>query len=543
MAGGKETPRQKMIGMMYLVLTALLAMNVSTTVLDKFAFINQSLETANNQTSERNQVTLESMKKSVQEKGSKPEDMAVISAAEEIRKKTAEVVSSLNESKEEFINITGGFEDPNAKDMMHIKGKTNYDKVGHYMAPKSQGGEGKGEAMKGILNGYVDNVKQVLLKSGVKQEQLGSFKVLAVDADEDPYFSKDPNQKGKPWASLQFDHSPTHAALATVSEFQANVLEYETQAIELLKGRVGLKEITFDEIRPVVMPQSQYVAAGTKYIAEMFIAASASSLNDKIKMTYNGKAIQVAEGKGKVEFTVTPGKYDKDGNAKKSFEAAISVPTKGGDTTFTSTIDYFVVKPVIQIQSQSVNALYYNCGNALDVQVPALGTQYNPSFSAKGGRAIKGSTKGAVTVVPKSRKVTLTVSSNGNVVGSRNFGVRAIPAPEVKVFGSNGKPVDLKKGISSRASAIYIKAIPDNSFKEFLPKDARFKVAQAEVTLVSGGIGRGTKRGGEKINLRGMNARKGDVLVIEIKSVQRKNFRGEVENFPKFNKYINIPLK
>ena len=46
MAGGKETPRQKMIGMMYLVLTALLALNVSTTVLDKFAFINKSLEGA-----------------------------------------------------------------------------------------------------------------------------------------------------------------------------------------------------------------------------------------------------------------------------------------------------------------------------------------------------------------------------------------------------------------------------------------------------------------------------------------------------------------
>lgn len=71
MAGGKETPRQKMIGMMYLVLTALLALNVSSTVLDKFAFINQSLERANSESLERNARTIEGMKGAAKDKGNK----------------------------------------------------------------------------------------------------------------------------------------------------------------------------------------------------------------------------------------------------------------------------------------------------------------------------------------------------------------------------------------------------------------------------------------------------------------------------------------
>ena len=238
MAGGKETPRQKMIGMMYLVLTALLALNVSTTVLDKFAFINQSLEQANGETQTRNGQTVVGMKESVKEKGNRPDDLKIVAAAEELRAKTQELISSLEESKETFISITGGYEE-GGKDRMHIKGKTNYDKVGHYMMPKEEGGDGNGEVMQAQLNGYADYIKDLLKKNGAKDNELAKYDKLAVDADEDPYWKKDPNQKGKKWSQLSFHDSPTHAALATVSEFQANVLGYETAAMDFLKEATG----------------------------------------------------------------------------------------------------------------------------------------------------------------------------------------------------------------------------------------------------------------------------------------------------------------
>jgi gliding motility-associated protein GldM len=545
MAGGNETPRQKMIGMMYLVLTALLALNVSTTVLDKFAFINQSLEQANGETSTRNSQTLSGMTKSVEEKGNRKEDLEVISAAEQLRLRTQELLASLEESKETFVTITGGYSEGKDGDRMHIEGKTNYDKVGHYMMPKEDGGDGNGEPMQELLNGYTEFVKDLLKKNGAEDKDVERFHKLARDANEDDYWKNDPNQRGKKWSQLNFHDSPTHAALATVSEFQANVLGFETAALDYLKKRVGLKDLTFDEIKPVVMPESRYVAAGTKYVAEMFIAASASGLNDQITMSYNGSNIPVADGIGKVEFTATPGTYDKEGNAKKTFEAAIKVPLGGGlDTIFTSTIEYFVSKPVIQIQSQSVNALYLNCGNKLDVQVPALGNAYNPSFSAQGGDALKGSERGQVTVVPKSRKVVLTVSSNGNRIGSREFGVRAIPAPEIKAFTDQGE-VNMKDGIPAKTPRLFLQAIPDPSFKEFLPDDAKFLVAEAELTLVSGGLGRGSMRSGGQVNLSQINrtARKGDIISVEIKKVQRQNFRKQVEDFNRFQRFLSIPLK
>ncbi len=547
MAGGKETPRQKMIGMMYLVLTALLALNVSTTVLDKFAFINQSLEQANAETSTRNSQTLQGMTKSVEEKGNRKEDLDVIAATEQLRSKTQEVLASLEESKETFVEITGGYSEgaKETKDRMHIEGKTNYDKVGHYMMPKEDGGDGNGAAMQQLLNGYAEFVRELLTENGADEKELLKYHKLALDANEDDYWKKDPNQRGKKWSQLNFHDSPTHAALATVSEFQANVLGYETAAMDYLKKRVGLKDLTFDDIKPVVMPESRYVAAGTPYVAEMFIAASASGLNDQIKMTYNGNAIPVADGIGKVQFTATPGNYDSEGNARKTFEAAINVPLGGGlDTTFTSTIEYFVSKPVITIQSQSVSALYLNCGNAIDVQVPALGNAYNPRYRTKGGDAVPGSTKGAVTLVPNARKFDLTVLSNGNEIGTRSFGVRAIPAPEIKVLTDQGE-VNMKDGMPAKTPRIRIVAVPDPSFAEFLPNDAKFRVAEAELTLVSGGLGRANMRSSENVNLAQINrnARKGDLIAIEIKKVQRQNFRKQVEDFGRFQRHMSIPLK
>ena len=544
MAGGKETARQKMIGMMYLVLTALLALNVSSTVLDKFAFINESLERANAETSERNARTISGMKSAAKDKGNRADDLKVVADAEALRIETQKIMAELEKYKETFVEITGGYMEGHKKDKRFINGKTDYDRVGSHMMPVEEGGEGNGVRMKELLNGYATHIQEIIKKNGADESKMKQYHKIALDAEEDPIYQKDENQKGKKWSQLAFENSPTHAALATVSEFQANVLSFETSALDFLVRRVGLKDLTFDDIRPVVMPASQYVAAGTKYKADMFIAASASGLNDKMVMTYNGEKVPMVGGIGKVEFTATPGNYDKNGNAKKQIIAEITVPQGGGtDTTFTDTIDYYVVRPVIQIQSQSVNALYFNCGNALDVQVPALGTLYNPSFSARGADAIKGSVAGQVTIVPRSLgKVTLTVSSNGNVIGSREFGVRGIPAPDIKVYTSAGE-VNLKEGIPARTTELFLRAIADESFAQFLPEDAKFLVAEAEITLVSGGLGRGSIRGGGKINLRGMSGRKGDQLAIEIKKVQRRNFRKQVENFKKFTRFINIPLK
>src|SRR5688500_18047214 len=103
MAGGKETPRQKMIGMMYLVLTALLALQVNSAILLKFQFLDESLMGVNGKTVTDNAGVLTNIKSSVNKSGNRPSDAAVLNQAQEIRKRTDEMVKYIRSIREKLI--------------------------------------------------------------------------------------------------------------------------------------------------------------------------------------------------------------------------------------------------------------------------------------------------------------------------------------------------------------------------------------------------------------------------------------------------------
>ena len=199
----------------------------------------------------------------------------------------------------------------------------------------------------------------------------------------------------------------------------------------------------------------------------------------------------------------------------------------------------------MQIQSASVQALYFKCGNKLNVSVPALGAQYKPSFSASGAAVMSGAKVGDVTLVPNSREVTLNVSSGGNAIGSQTFQVRPIPKPTIEAFAS-GRPVNDKQGTPGTAVRSFsLKAIPDAGFLTFLPDDAKFRVSRYEVTLV-----RGKRPALQTKTITGPQAdlsdianayREGDRLYVEVKDVQRQNFQGNVEPVS-VSRTFNIPL-
>jgi gliding motility-associated protein GldM len=259
-------------------------------------------------------------------------------------------------------------------------------------------------------------------------------------------------------------------------------------------------------------------------------------------MTLNGKELKVENGSGKIEFTATPGAYGADGTVRKTFEATAKLK----DSVYRDEIEYFVAKPVIQVQSASLSTLYLNCGNKLNVGVPALGTSYNPSFSVKGGSSIQGKERGQVTIVPSAPKVTLGVSSNGNRIGDVEFDVQRIPKPEIKIF-SGSKPVNLKQGESAGALRVLrSQAIPDENFKTQLPDDAQYKVTRWTITLARGprAIGQPIKATSETVNLSALmtNARAGDRLVVSVEQVLRRNFRGNTEEVNVGEQVVSINL-
>ncbi|TGE05347.1 type IX secretion system motor protein PorM/GldM [Hymenobacter fodinae] len=525
MAGGKETPRQKMIGMMYLVLTALLALQVNSAILLKFKFLDESLGSINDKVSNANEGAVKGIQAQVEKNRNQARDLAVLKQSQEIRDRTKQMVSYLDEVRSKLLSATEN------KGKNEFKNMSAEDKVAITML----GGTRNGEAykMKEELNKYSAYIKQFVPNAGP----------LALDAREDAMVT-DPEQKSKNFAELNFENTPVVAALAVLSQKEAEVLKYESDALAAQAAKVGGSVIVFDKIGAFASAESNTVAAGTKYKAELFLTASASGLNPS--MTLNGSPLAVGpDGKGKVEFTARPGSFDAAGNAKASWKGTIRFKQNGRDTTFNVTVPYTVTKPVMQIQSASVQALYFKCGNKLSVQVPALGAQYDPSFSASGASTIKGSAKGEVTLVPNSKQVTLSVSSGGNAIGSQTFEVRPIPKPEIKCI-VGGREANEKQGTPITAVRnMQLRAVADAGFSTFLPDDARFRVTRYEVTLV-----RGRRPAMPTIPVNGPNvdlssvvnsAREGDRLYIEVKEVQRMNFQGNTEQV-NVSKQFNIPL-
>ena len=535
MAGGSN-PRQKMINLMYLVLIAMLALNVDTKVLKKFILINQSFETTNSEKVVDNSNKIEAIRSAVNDSGNRKEDTDVLSLSESVREKSDAVINYMAEIKNTIIIETGG---KDAK--TGIKGYKDIDFVYSYMQQdEDKNGLSNGDELQNFINEFSTFIQDSVYMG----DENSGIHDLARNADQIPMYADDPPTDPS-FTKLNFGFGTSAGAgLATLSQLQADVINLEIKALDKLAASVGAADLKFDVVTLTTLPEQKVVAAGAKYRTQLFLSAASSAIVPT--MTADGDTLDVTNGRGYYEFTAKGDQYDREGLSKQSYVGTISVTLPGGrDTTFIDTVEYFVARPVIQIQSASVQALYLNCGNEITVNVPALGSEYNPTFSARGGDVVRGSKAGQVTIIPKSQKVDLNVSNAGNFIGSQSFGVRQIPAPEIKAR-IRGKEIDAKTGIPVSTPNFSLDAIADASFAEFLPKDARFQVREAEINLVRAGRGVSRQRVNSKdVNLNKLaGKRKGDNIVIEIKRVARANFRGEVEEFKNFApRYITIPLK
>jgi gliding motility-associated protein GldM len=528
MAGQKETPRQKMIGMMYLVLTALLALQVSNAVLEKFAIINETLGQLIEDTNTANARELER----IIESGGKSEKEK-IKAAVEKAKKVREVTKTTNDWIDEL-----------KKEMMRISGSSEVDERlinNHGSAVATMMIDKKspwGSKLETTLDNYVKELKNI---TGLE------FHTLAKAPKDIPVFASDPDHVRKDFLTFTFENTPVIAALASVTQIQSEVMEYESVALRKLSEDAEAATVRFESIIPMVKPKSSVVAAGAAYEADMFISASSSSLSPE--MFYNGKAIPVEADPvtgvkmGKVKFTATAANFDAQGNAKQSFKAEIRL----NDEVYDQTIEYIVAKPTIRVTTGALPRLYMGCGNDVNIDVPSLGTEYNPSYRVTGGEYQAGSKKGNVIIIPKERKVTVAVSSSGTFIGNETFDVKPVPRPRIIAKDNNGRNIDLKNGIKAgQVLGLRINAEAEENFKNEVPKDANYRVRNMNIILA-----RGTARVAEKtvtselVDISDWRAqmRPGDRISVEPRNVVRMTFKGAPEQVPVSGQdIINIPI-
>lgn len=516
MAGKNLSPRQKMINMMYLVLTALLALQVSSGVLEKFMLLDKSLDESLEHQQVLNRQIIARIKKSVEDSGSRKQDVEVLNKAFRISKNAGKIIDFIKEIRSELIKNTGGKDAQTGRP----KGLKNESAVTNLMINHK-----KADTLKKLLNDYC--------KSLVK-ETGKHYNCIAVDAKDNALFKNDPNQKSKSFSSFYFEKTPLAATLAMLNQFSTQAAYNAGAALEELARSVGAEDVKFDKLFSVVCPQSNVVVAGTKYTADLLLTASSSGIAAP-EMTVNGRKVKVVDGVGKVEFPATAKEKEyKNGMVKRTFDTKIKVRMPNGtDTVLKKKVSYFVAKPVIQVQSDEVSALYLKCGNNLTIQVPALGSGYKPTFKATGGAVIQRKATGAVTIIPSSKEINLKVYQGKELLGSRKFKVRGIPRPRIRI-SDRGKRISEKNGVPAPGPrSLRIRAIADESFKALLPQDANYRVKNWEIFLVRGKrIIDQKKVNSQEISLSDFasRAKPGDRIVVEVKKIERLNFKKEIES-------------
>ncbi len=192
-----------------------------------------------------------------------------------------------------------------------------------------------------------------------------------------------------------------------------------------------------------------------------------------------------------------------------------------------STISYYY-------HTAKAKALYLNCGNELYVSAKDCSNPQNLRYEAENAELIQDPSTNIITVVPKEAKVSIRVFDGDKLISTEHFPVRLLPKPEITVF-SGTRELPTKESVVEKniLAELMLKAFAEEGMRDALPKDMRYKVHNLNVYLY---------RGEEKLNEINVqseqvllhdflkDAQKGDKLIIEVKRVQRLNFKGEVED-------------
>lgn len=486
MAGGKLTPRQKMINMMYLVLTALLALNVSQEVLNAFHLVNEGLQTSNGSLGEKNQGIYKMFEKQKDQDAKKAQDF--YDKAQKAKKIGADLNGLLEGYKKDIIKGAGGI-DPETGD---IESRDNID-VATRMFVEEGAGVKRGQDLK---NKILEARKGLL--DLVDEKDRANFKI-SLDAQT----PKKKGEEGAKWEYLTFSHVPATAAVTILSKFQNDIVSSEGAVIEYLIKKIGETDFKFDALAAKIIAPSSYIMQGQAYKADIFLAAFNSTQQPEVFLgsvagfkrnpdgTYEKKdspdplPAGYSEG-SKLKAEGGMGKMEQGGAGvgERKYTGIIRVKNPvGGYTFYPFEGGYQVAAKAVVVSPTKMNVLYIGVDNPMKISVPGVGAG-DVSASLQGAGTLSKNADGTytanVTGVGKCQ-VAVSAKIEGKVqpMGSEEFRIKRIPDPIPslggKLFGGNTQPGSLK------ANTGVVALLKDFDF------DARFNVVSFQMVYSSKG--------------------------------------------------------
>lgn len=441
MAGGKETPRQRMIGILYLVLLGLIALNVPDSLLDAFRNITNSLDQSRTNVTTSLQSTYSAFEATkLKEQPEKANQL--LTKAKDASKAADELNGYIEELKTELIKRGGGINaetnDVDARESLDISPEVMIN------AKKAN-----------VLKGKIESTRARLLQLLGKDSVGVNFSLNAI------------GPKKKTWQQAYFgDGIPLGAALTTLAKIQADNKNAENEVVKKILGKIDVASVTLNQFRPVISAPSSYVLAGQQYKAEIYLTAYDQNSNPAI--TVGGSSIPTANGVGTYTTTAS-------GEGLHTWSGNLSVKqVEGPPKVYPISATYMVAKPSAVVSPDKMNVLYIGVPNPLSVSAPGVPKE-SMKVSMSGG-SINGSGGHYTATVSSIGTARVTVlGDKGMVLGTSEFRVKRIPDPKPQFAGRSG----------GNTSAANLRA-QDRVFAklENFDFDAKFNVTRFTVLIV-----------------------------------------------------------
>ncbi|MCF8371709.1 MAG: gliding motility protein GldM [Bacteroidales bacterium] len=441
--------------MMYLVLTALLALNVSREIIEAFVLVEGGLNKSIENFNEKNKSIYDSFSQAELENPDKVKPWRL--KADAVRNRTKSISNYIQDLKIEIIQKADG------EDAVAVKGREIYSDSILKSDNLDYGGEvligaehnGKGYDLKDSLIA----LREFLSGSAIDPPQSlkESFRKI-LNTDDPPNIG---TSEKKTWETMRFDNLPLIAVITMLSKIQTDITNVESDAINHLFKQIGILDVKVNKIDAVVRSKSSYIFKDGTYEAEVFLAAFDTTQTPTI---YVGRVDSTVNDAGIVEYFMAGelgkdydtlhvedgvGKYSAVGHSLSpsvKWGGLIELKTPSGLINYPFEADYQVGDVGLVVSPTKMNVFYIGVDNPVDISVPGVpkenivATMTNGTIredKATGGWMVR-PTAGDLTGKRTSISVNAEIHGKKREMGSVAFRVKTVPDPVAKVAMSKG---------------------------------------------------------------------------------------------------------
>jgi len=458
MAAQRITTRQKMINMMYLVLLAMLALNVSKETLDVIVKVDDGLtkttenfEAKNNQqyTSFENQYFLNRAKVGPWK-----------DKADEVKLQSDDLFNKINQYKLEIVQRADGAD----ATLDSIKSLEDLNASAEIMLT-AEGGR-RSNDLRNTIEAYKNYL--LTLVEGADSSLTNSIRENLATLDP----PRDEHSAGRTWQQDNFEDLPLIGVMALMSKMQSDVRNAESDVLNYLFSQISAQEFKFNELRALAIPKSTYVFQGSAFEAEIILIAIDTTQEPQIFV--NGAAQAVQDGKALYRQSTNSLGY-------KTYNGFIRYTAPDGTVNnYPFDGDYEVARPNLVVSPTKMNVFFMGVPNPVEIGIPNVLPE-NITASMTNGRIVKTGNDFMVEPTKDFGTCEITVFAQIDGVrrnmGVKEFRLKPLPTPIAKVADRIGGRIE--------KNLLLLQVGVEAALEDFL-FDLSYEVISFKVTSIKG---------------------------------------------------------